>query len=454
MADLIVDEYQDLNPYDQLFIEGLTSAGARTFLAGDDDQSIYSFRFASPAGIQEYEKGHPDSASHTLDASFRSPPAIVAAARQLIEAYASPNRVPKDLASLYADADPPVPGVAIPIEYADDRQEARAVAESCNALIAAGIPARQIQILLSNRDLQAAQMQAALVRAEVPHEMPTADRLVDQPEGRALLSLVRITCEPDDYVAHRTLLGLPRGIGARTCRQIAETVVTENRNYRDLFYGLAPLDGFTAKQRGAIEVVAGVVANMVGWTGEDPLDTRREELSDLVCRHLGAPAETVGDLLGEFPIEMKMSELRDFLWADKDETQAQILLKVHQRVGRELGEIDVLPPRVRVMTMHGAKGLSAQVVFIPGLEEQVLPGERRRPYPGLVLEGARLLYVSITRARAACVMSYSTHRLVFGQRARHQPSQYLAHVRQRFAYRGTGLTSTEVASIVENARLL
>ena len=454
VSQLIVDEYQDLNPYDQLFIERLTQAGVPTFLAGDDDQSIYSFRFASPAGIQDYPAAHPDCASHTLDSSFRSTPRIMAAARRLIEAFPSPGRIEKNLQSLYVRATPEVPGVLIPIQYADDRQEAKAIAESCRALIEAGIPARQIQILLSNRDLQAAQIQAALLRAGVPHEMPTADRLVDEIEGRALLSLVRIACESNDYVAHRTLLGLPRGIGVRTCRQIAETVIRDGRNYRDVFYGLAPLEGFSSKQRQAIEKVAGLVAEMVGWSGEDLLEDRRDGLVELIAAHVGGSAEAVGDFLSELPGEITLNELRDYLWADKDETQAQILLKVHQRAGREIAAADVLPARVRVMTMHGAKGLSAQVVFIPGLEDQVLPGEKRRRYPGLVLEAARLLYVSITRARAACILSYSTHRVVFGKRENHRPSQYLARIGERFVYRGTGLTTDEVGDIMENIKLL
>jgi DNA helicase-2/ATP-dependent DNA helicase PcrA len=103
-----------------------------------------------------------------------------------------------------------------------------------------------------------------------------------------------------------------------------------------------------------------------------------------------------------------------------------------------------------VMTMHGAKGLSAKVVFIPGLEESILPGTKRQPYPGLVLEAARLLYVSTTRARAACILSYGRRRLVFGSFVDQVPSRFLAHTGGAFAFRTTPLSVSELAEIVDS----
>lgn len=82
----------------------------------------------------------------------------------------------------------------------------------------------------------------------------------------------------------------------------------------------------------------------------------------------------------------------------------------YDRLGLSAPEQGFLPPRIRIMTMHNSKGLSAQIVFIPGLEEKVFPGVWRRSYPGLILEAARLLYVSMTRARAAYILSQVKHR--------------------------------------------
>jgi hypothetical protein len=94
---------------------------------------------------------------------------------------------------------------------------------------------------------------------------------------------------------------------------------------------------------------------------------------------------------------MRLSELRDYIWADNAQQRSDILAAVHDRLGPddEVPEPEALD-HVRVMTMHGAKGLSARVVFIPGLEQGLLPNRHQQPYVGQLLEAARLLYVSIT----------------------------------------------------------
>jgi len=102
--------------------------------------------------------------------------------------------------------------------------------------------------------------------------------------------------------------------------------------------------------------------------------------------------------------------------------------------------------------MHGAKGLDAQIVFIPGLEEAILPGEKRRPYPGLVLEAARMLFVSITRARIACALSYATTRVVHGQHTETTASQFTAAIGRVFGWRDGGISPASASKSVEAAR--
>jgi superfamily I DNA/RNA helicase len=144
---------------------------------------------------------------------------------------------------------------------------------------------------------------------------------------------------------------------------------------------------------------------------------------------------------------MSIEELRDWLWADTDEQQMSVLQSVFGRLNQPMPAA-VLPPRVRIMSMHGAKGLSARVVFIPGLEDYIFPGPWRQPYPGLVLEAARLLYVSITRARAACIISHSANRRVQGRRTAMAPSRFTTSLNGPFGYRANGLQPREVQQIV------
>jgi ATP-dependent DNA helicase UvrD/PcrA len=124
---LLVDEYQDLNPADLEFVDQLAAAGLTVFVAGDDDQSIYSFRHASPIGIQRFTERYPAAAAHALQHCFRCTAAVLAAATSLILNNASPSRIPKTLVSLYRNADPPNVGVVHRWRFQTADQEAEAV---------------------------------------------------------------------------------------------------------------------------------------------------------------------------------------------------------------------------------------------------------------------------------------------------------------------------------------
>lgn len=147
-------------------------------------------------------------------------------------------------------------------------------------------------------------------------------------------------------------------------------------------------------------------------------------------------------------------EFKELLVSSSDEVKASLLMEAYQRRGEEPPEEEEPISKVRIMTMHGAKGLSARAVFIPGLEEEVFPGHRRRPYPGLIEEAARLLYVSITRARAACFMSFARHRVVHGHLIQHTPSRFNRFTGGAFAQQVDGLTLALAARIVADCALM
>lgn len=449
MEHLIVDEYQDLNPLDIEFVDLLASEGVSVFVAGDDDQSIYSFRFASPAGIQEFTDRHPGAGDHILEDCFRSAARIVASANALIGHFSPPSRIPKTLRSLWATATPAVHGVVHRWRCAQNR-EAEVIADSCAGMIAAGIAPAEIMLLLSNSRGLFPDIRRAFDDTGVPYVPPKEDSWIDTEAGRFILGVLRIVCNPEqDYVAHRLVLGCRHRVGPTVCHQIVERAVLSNLNYRDLFYLPLPAGIFNARQTGALNAARAVCGTLGAWTSQDDLGLRRDDL-----RNLLAAARPAGDLddwdemAAALPDGMNLEELRDYLWADNSDQQHTILTAVHQRLELEPPE-QTPAPGVRVMTMHGAKGLQANIVFIPGLEEYILPGPRRASAPGLVMEGARLLYVSITRARAAVILSYANGRYFAGQWRTHSPSRYCAHLAGRFVWRTDGLTAAETTAIVD-----
>jgi len=449
MEHLIVDEYQDLNPADLEFVDHMISRGVVTFVAGDDDQSIYSFRFATTEGIQSFSDRHPQSSTYTLEDCFRSATEVLSSAQQLISVFQEPHRIDKDIRSLHELATPPEHGWVGRWTFRSGVAEARAIAASCHQMIATGIPAREIMILISNRPALLSAIKGELENLEIEFEPPRADSFIDTRPGRFLHALLRIVCNPNDYVAHRLVLGLRPHVGPAACNTIAEAVLANNLNFRDLFYAQVPGGVFSGSSRTALNHARALCSSVANWEVEDTLLQRSDELSQIIEEVFDQEAawewqSEVADL----PEDMTLEELRDYFWADTDEQRASILEAVIERLELEIPEAGLIPDKIRVMTMHGAKGLGAAVVFIPGLEELIIPGTRRAPYPGLVLEAARMVYVSITRGAAACILSFAESRFLYGQQRPMARSRYVPHLGGPFHDREGGLTQEEADGIV------
>jgi DNA helicase-2/ATP-dependent DNA helicase PcrA len=327
--------------------------------------------------------------------------------------------------------------------------EAREIAASCRRLIDSGLSPREILILLSNQRKLGPAIIKAMQEVDVECEHPREEGFIDSPCGRLVLAALRIVGDSEDYVSHRALLGLRNGVGDGTCNKICEKVIENSLNFRSLFYDPLPDGVFNALCSKAIQETRTTCTTIAGWKNEDTLELRCAEIGQMVGGNCGAGAVGEWDAFQRgLPRAMDLQELRDFLWADTDDQRLAVFEGVMGRLGKPIPEGEAIRSRVRIMTMHGAKGLSGTVVFIPGLEEQIIPGPWKAPYPGLVLESARLLYVSITRARAACILSYARKRVVHGQFISHTHSRFAEHVGGPFDSRAAGLSEDELKQIL------
>ena len=446
---LIVDEHQDLNPIDLEFIDLMINQGVNTMVAGDDDQSIYSFRFATPQGIQLFHQRFPNTSSHEIADCFRCTPTILTSAQMLIAAYAEPNRLPKQTVSLYQNAAPPELGIVHRWGFRSSVREARALASTCNSLIQRGLPPNEIMILLSNTKTQLDVITQELDVLNLPYVSPRFEDFTETRLGRFILGLFRIVCNSDDYLAHRLILGEYPNIGAITCNEISEIISANNLNFKDLFYNPLPNGIFSGRTLTALNNARNICGVVVNWQPTDTLQTRANELDAIILGSFGANELPIWhNQIANLPEEITLGELRDFLWVDNFEQSLTLLNSVYSRLGIASPHNALTQQRIKIMTFHGAKGLSAKVVFIPGLEEDVLPGQKRIPYNGLVLEAARLLYVSITRAKAACILSYGQYRFVNGQNSRQTPSRFLRSLGGQFLQRDGPLSDNEADQII------
>jgi len=419
IAHLIVDEYQDLNACDQEFVRLLVGHGATLFVAGDDDQSIYAFRHANPSGIVQFAVTYPAAAAHTLTDCFRCTPAVLTPATDMIAL--NPNRLPKQLQSLYAASAPPVRGSLQVWSFPTAQEEAVAIAQSCQRLIAAGMAGQedQILILISNRRLQLDPITQELANLGLPFDPPGGQAVRDEDSIRAAYSILRIVrdqvANEPDYVAHRAVLAQLHGVGANTGRAVGDLCVANNQNFRELFYLPAIPHWLNARPATAVGRVRAIVQQFAGWILQDTIGARAGDIAQVLSGIVFAGAAQAGTYVGSWnafaaalPPDMTLEEVLQFLAADDEAEQRQVLETVNTRLGVEDGHGEAQPRRIRILTMHGAKGLSGKVVFIPSAEQGIMPSLRAIHAVGLLNEQRRLFYVSITRAKAACVVSHAT----------------------------------------------
>jgi len=472
LTHLIVDEYQDLNFCDQEFVRSLVANGAALFVAGDDDQSIYAFRHANRQGIVQFNATYPAAATHTLTDCFRCTPAVLTSASDLI--VLNPGRMAKQLVSLYETATPPMQGSFRTWSFATAHDETVAIAQSCQQLIAGGMTGQedQILILISNRRLQLAAVTQELANLGLPFDPPGGQAVRDVEGIRAAYSILRIVkdnvANEPDYVAHRALLTQLHGIGAGTARAVGDLCVANNQKFRQVFYLATMPQWLNGRSGAAVTRVRIVVQQIAGWTLQDTIGVRAGDISQILAGTVfGGAAQAAVHLAswnaftGSLPTDMSLEEVLKYLAADDEAEQRQILDAVNTRLGVQGEDGPAQPKRIRILTMHGAKGLSGKVVFIPSVEQGIMPSFRAIQATGLLNEQRRLFYVSITRAKAACVVSHATlHTGAPAFLLQQQPqvalprSQFLNEMAVVSVNRIGGLTGAEVATIVADVNNL
>jgi DNA helicase-2/ATP-dependent DNA helicase PcrA len=458
-AHLIVDEFQDLNQCDQDFIDKFAAGGAKLFVAGDDDQSLYSFRNAAPDGLINFTTRYPAASPRELPDCYRCTPAIVTHSLALVAR--NYPRLNKILTSVYERKTPILDGRLYSWKLLDGANEANAIACCCANLKAAGVPLDEILILVSSKPTQSPEIEAALSAAGVPFESPRGQALKDSQPGRLFLSLLRILVNDDDYLAYRTLLGLYPSIGPARCMQIRSLVRANNLNFKVLFINPLPAGVFTPTLSTSILSVARVRSTIRTWNPTDTLATRAKDIVSLIEGFL-PPGSTLlaqciamwqEEIVSRLPSDSTLQEVLNYLRVERESEQEKILQSIFERLQIQNPAV-VKPSRIRIMTIHGSKGLNSAFVFIPGLETGILPNKKSLTSPGLLAEQRRVLYVGLTRAKLAAILSFAIRRT--GRQAKCLskdwsvslgPSQFLTELGVTVVDRNAGFTPAEAQQL-------
>lgn len=445
---LIVDEAQDLNPCDFEFVHELVSRGVSVLISGDDDQSLYAFRYAFPEGLQKFLDKYLESTNHVLNDCFRCTSAILDAATRLINNFPAEDRIPKELKSLFAASEPINEGLIVGKQFKSGHAEATFIAESCKTLKNEGVLLKDIMILIGNKRVLSDLIKKALTKAGLEFDFNQNEAFFDSRMIRFLVGILRVRENENDYVAYRIVLGTPRGIGIATCTNIGNTTIQNQLNFRQLFVMENLPDVFDGARRVALEKARQNLNVTSMWDIADTLVNRIDEINELLTDNFAE--EDVAEwtrYVEKLPEGINLHEVRQYLQTTSDEARERILEAVRQRLNIQQDDKED-EGKIRLMTFHTSKGLDAKIVFIPGLEQNVFPSAKARLAAGRILECARMLYVGITRAKAACILSYAFNRQLNGQWEKMTPSEFCAATGIRFHYQASEcLSNDEIAQI-------
>ncbi len=465
ISHLIVDEYQDLNACDQEFVHQLSLGNATLFIAGDDDQSIYSFRHANPNGIIQFNTIYPGSSTHVLQDCFRCTPGILNPASQLITYNL--NRVVKNIVSLYSASNPPVLGRTLVWSFQTAQQEAAAIAQSCQALINGGMAGSedQIMILISNRKVQLPIIAQELGNLGILYDTPPNKALAGEHDViRAVYCIMRLIREnislEEDYIAYRDLLEVLSGVGPATANAIGNGCISNNQNFRQLFYQPSNPAWLNGRCASAVHRIKTIIQLIHPWSLNDTLNARANDIATVLSANIFNGLPTLASYLSiwnslqsALPQQITLEELSSFVSADNPAAREIIINAVNLREGVQ----SAIPStkKVKILTMHGAKGLGSKVVFIPSVEQGILPSNLALQVAGLVIEQRRLFYVSLTRAMACCIISHAASHtgasaMALGQSyvVRFSRSQFLNEMNCTSVTRTGGLSTSEATTIV------
>lgn len=383
----LVDEYQDLNRCELDVVRRIADDGAEVFVAGDDDQSIYGFRYAHPEGIRRFVPDY-DAAPLVLTICRRCAQAILDVAHFVIRQDF--RRLEKELQP--EDGKPA--GRAVILRFADGPSEAAGIAAICRYLLDHADHSPQDILILLRSDRYGAYSKPlveALLALRVPVAASTASETVlDSDPGRQIVAALRLLKESEDSLAWRTWLQTSPNIGPRRFEELDRLCQAEGLPLAAVRRHI-PAAGLLRAMKDAVELAETILDATDSGAAAD-VATTIALIHDLVTRVLPAGNETAA-------VESELSGLVKLHQA----VGVEGILRVIEDRGEELQQ-DLARASVNILTMHKAKGLTARCTIVAAAEDQLVPGNSD------VDEERRLLYVSLTRAVDRLVVTYTENR--------------------------------------------
>ena len=411
---ILVDEYQDTNLVQYLWLRLLAQARNNICCVGDDDQSIYSWRGAEVENILRFERDFSGAKIVRLESNYRSTAPILAAASGLIAH--NEGRLGKTLRSGRNDSDGEKVAV---VALWDSDEEARMVGDRIEALRRDGHALTEIAVLV-RAGFQTRAFEERLITLGIPYRVVGGLRFYERAEIRDAIAYARCVVQPSDDLAFERIVNLPRrGLGEAGLRAMHTRARDAGLSLSVAARLMTQDGGFKGRVRDAMTAL---LDGLDRWRTLMATDGHVVMLATLLDES-GYTEMWRQDKSPEAP--GRLDNLKEFVRALADfETLAGFL--EHVSLVME-NEESASTDRVSLMTMHGAKGLEFDTVFLPGWEEGLFPSQRSMDESGLkgLEEERRLAYVGLTRARRRAIVSHAANRRVYANWQSNIPSRFI-----------------------------
>lgn len=409
---VLVDEFQDTNKAQYLFLQFMTKKHRNVFVVGDDDQSIYAFRGADPQNIIQFSKDFPNAKVIKLEQNYRSSANILEAAHAVIEKNST--RSPKKLWTAADSGDR-----LVTFNATNEEEEARFVASQIIKLGQSKIRHQDIAIFYRT-NAQSRALEEALMDSAIPFRIYGGLRFYDRKEIKDILAYLRLLANQNDNQAFQRIVNNPpRGIGAQTVQAIfftarqnssslleASCVLAANSKPIKLFVELINDLEKRLENTNLSEMIK-VITEKTGYIerlkNEDNLtaQSRLENIEEL--KNVASSFDNIGT-----PHRESLTAFLDrATLSSSNETSCDEYGFIRQEIK------DTQTETVSLMTLHLAKGLEFPVVFLTGMEEGLLPHNRSKDDPAGIEEERRLCYVGITRAKQKIYLTHAKRRGMF-----------------------------------------
>ena len=427
---LLVDEYQDTNSAQYEWLKLLAEPRRNLCCVGDDDQSIYSWRGAEVANILKFEHDFPGARIVRLEQNYRSTSHILAAADGLIAHNA--GRLGKTLWTDAGDGEKVrVTGVW------DGPEEARRVGEEIEAHEAAGKSLDDVAILV-RAQFQTREFEERFIAIGLAYQIIGGFRFYERAEIRDAIAYLRLIVQPADDLAFERIVNQPkRGLGDKAVATIHRQARATQQPLMLAAASILGTDELTPQARRSLGNFVADIARWRQMAGELP----HPELARILLDESGYTAMLQADRSAESA--GRLENLAELTRAMEEYDSLQAFLE-HVSLVMDNDEARQ-GDRVTIMTIHAAKGLEFDAVYLPGWEEGVFPSQRSLDEGGLAAleEERRLAYVAMTRARRKLTILHAANRRIYGQWTSSIPSRFLAELPKGHVSEETTMTGGE-----------